>query len=81
MANKLGKLIEKLCLGTSVTKADVVTGIEALPERQKLVLSFYYYEDLTMAEIGNILEVSEARISKLHGDAIKTLQGRFKETA
>lgn len=48
--------------------------IEGLPERQKLVLWLYYFEELTMKEVGAVLKVNEARISQLHSKAIVTLR-------
>jgi len=53
-------------------------GIEALPEKQRLVLSLYYYEDLNLKEIGQVLDVTESRISQLHTQAIMKLKGRLK---
>lgn len=48
--------------------------IEDLPERLKLVLWLYYYEQLTMKEVGSVLEVNEARASQLHSKAIAALK-------
>jgi RNA polymerase sigma factor for flagellar operon FliA len=48
--------------------------IEDLPERLKLVLWLYYYEQLTMKEVGSVLNVNEARASQLHSKAIKDLK-------
>lgn len=53
--------------------------IETLPEKQKLVLSLYYYEDLNLKEIGKILEVTESRISQLHTQAIEKLRSKLKD--
>jgi RNA polymerase sigma factor for flagellar operon FliA len=52
--------------------------IEDLPERQKLVLWLYYFEELTMKEVGAVLKVNEARISQLHSKAIATLRREMK---
>ena len=52
--------------------------IEGLPERQKLVLWLYYFEELTMKEVGAALKVNEARISQLHSKAIATLRREMK---
>jgi RNA polymerase sigma factor (sigma-70 family) len=54
--------------------AAVVTALKALPERDQLILSLYYFEELTLKEIGAILEVSESRVSQLHGRAVLTLR-------
>ncbi len=63
---------------------DVITSaIEELPERQRLVLSLYYYEDLNLKEIGKVLRVTESRVSQLHAQAISRLRQKltvfFKE--
>ncbi|MFP5260656.1 MAG: FliA/WhiG family RNA polymerase sigma factor [Blastocatellia bacterium] len=52
--------------------------IEGLPERQKLILWLYYFEELTMKEVGAVLKVNEARISQLHSKAIATLRREMK---
>ncbi len=58
---------------------EVVTGaIETLPEKQRLVLSLYYYEDLNLKEIGEVLDVTESRISQLHTQAILWLRRKLK---
>jgi RNA polymerase sigma factor FliA len=53
--------------------------IEDLPEKQRMVLSLYYYEDLNLKEIGDILEVTESRVSQLHTQAVLRLRGKLKE--
>lgn len=56
----------------------IVTGaIEDLPERQRLVLSLYYYEDMNLKEIGKILRVTESRVSQLHAQAISRLRSKL----
>src|SRR5213075_3051480 len=52
--------------------------IDALPEKERLVLSLYYYEELTMKEIGSILGVNESRVSQLHSKATLRLRGKLK---
>lgn len=57
---------------------DVVTkAIEELPERQRLVLSLYYYEDLNLKEIGKVLRVTESRVSQLHAQAVSRLRAKL----
>ncbi len=56
----------------------LVKNIEELPEKQKLVLSLYYYEDLNLKEIGKILDVTESRVSQLHTQAVEKLRARLK---
>ncbi|EJF7775889.1 sigma-70 family RNA polymerase sigma factor, partial [Salmonella enterica subsp. enterica] len=56
----------------------VVEAIKQLPEREKLVLTLYYQEELNLKEIGAVLEVGESRVSQLHSQAIKRLRARLK---
>ncbi len=59
---------------------DVMRGaIDSLPEKEGLVLSLYYYEELTLKEIGLVLELSESRISQLHSQAILRLKGSLRK--
>ncbi len=53
-------------------------GIRTLPEKQRLVLSLYYYEDLNLKEIGQVLNVTESRVSQLHTQAIMKLKTRLR---
>lgn len=52
--------------------------IEQLPEKQRLVLTLYYYEELTMREIGEILHVTESRICQIHTKAVIRLKARLQ---
>jgi RNA polymerase sigma factor for flagellar operon FliA len=61
-------------LNIKSVKQTVAKAIEDLPERQRLVLSLYYYEDLNLKEIGKILRVTESRVSQLHAQAITRLR-------
>ncbi|THB66704.1 MAG: RNA polymerase sigma factor WhiG, partial [Spirochaetaceae bacterium] len=54
----------------------IVQAIQELPEKEKKVLVLYYYEDLTLKEIGAILQVTESRISQLHTRAIMRLRAK-----
>ena len=53
--------------------------IEALPQKEKLVISLYYYDEMTMKEIGLILDLTESRVCQLHTQAILHLRSRLKE--
>lgn len=55
-------------------KARLVSSLKKLPERDQLVLSLYYFEELTLKEIGKVLEVSESRACQIHAQAILNLQ-------
>src|ERR1043165_4408658 len=54
--------------------------IEELPEKERLVLSLYYYEEFTMKEIGTLLGVNESRVSQLHTKATLRLRGKLAKT-
>ena len=58
-------------------KRVIVEAIQELPEKEKKVLVLYYYEDLTLKEIGEVLEVTESRISQLHTKAIMRLRSKL----
>ncbi|RMH83333.1 MAG: RNA polymerase sigma factor WhiG [Actinomyces sp.] len=51
--------------------------INAMPEREKLVLTLYYYEGLTLAEIGRVLGVTESRVCQIHTKAVLQLRSRL----
>jgi len=52
--------------------------MERLPEREKLIVTLYYQQDLTMKEIASRLAVDESRVSQLHAEAIERLKARVK---
>ena len=52
--------------------------IARLPEREKLVVALYYYENLTLREIGEVLGVTESRVSQLHTKAVLRLKSRLQ---
>ena len=51
--------------------------LELLTEKEKKVILLYYYEDLTLKEISNVLEVSESRVSQLHTRALQKMKVRM----
>jgi RNA polymerase sigma factor for flagellar operon FliA len=55
----------------------IADAIAALPEREKLVVALYYYENLTLREIGEVLGVTESRISQLHTKAVLRLRSKL----
>ncbi len=65
----------------ALDKADVreqlVEAIQRLPERETLVVALYYFEGLTLREIGDVLGVTESRVSQLHSKAVLRLRSRF----
>jgi RNA polymerase sigma factor for flagellar operon FliA len=50
-----------------------------MPDRERLVLTLYYYEGLTLAEIGKLLSVTESRVCQIHTKSILQLRGRLSE--
>jgi RNA polymerase sigma factor for flagellar operon FliA len=54
------------------------SAIEGLPNKERMVLTLYYYEELTMKEIGKVLSVTESRVSQLHSQALIRLKGSLK---
>ena len=60
-------------------KDRVADAIARLPEREKLVIALYYYENLTLREIGEVLGVTESRVSQLHTKAVLRLRSRMQE--
>ena len=60
-------------------KKEVVAAIKSLPEREALVLSLYYDEELNLKEIGEVIGVSESRICQIHSQALARLRARVQE--
>lgn len=52
----------------------IAAALDKLPERQRLVLTLYYYEELTMKEIGEILGLAQSRISQIHSATLRSLR-------
>ncbi|MCZ6679168.1 MAG: FliA/WhiG family RNA polymerase sigma factor [Candidatus Poribacteria bacterium] len=61
------------------TKDLLATAIDALPKQEKLVVTLYYHEELTMKEVGRVLDVSESRICQIHSSAILRLRAHIKK--
>ncbi|HCR97061.1 MULTISPECIES: RNA polymerase sigma factor FliA [Halomonas] len=59
----------------------LVAAIEALPEREKLLMALYYQEELNLKEVGAVLGVTESRVSQLHSQAISRLRARLHDSA
>jgi len=60
-------------------KTELTKAINSLPEKQKLVLSLYYYEDMNLKEIGEILDVTESRVSQLHTQGVYKLRQKLNK--
>jgi RNA polymerase sigma factor for flagellar operon FliA len=63
------------------TKFLLARAIDQLPEREKIVVTLYYYEGLTLAEIGRVLGVTESRICQMHTKAVLQLRGKLAEVS
>jgi len=55
-------------------QAKLAEAIKGLPEREQLVLSLYYFDELTFKEIGKTLDISESRVCQIHGRSVISLQ-------
>lgn len=58
-------------------QAELAAAIERMPEREKLLLSLYYNDQLNLREIGQVMEVSESRVCQLHGQALLRLRSQL----
>ncbi len=57
----------------------LVEAIEALPEREKLLMGLYYEQELNLKEIGSVMNVSESRVCQIHSQAVSRLRAKMKE--
>jgi RNA polymerase sigma factor for flagellar operon FliA len=64
-------------IDTVELKDRLADAIESLPDRERLVIALYYYENLTLREIGEVLGVTESRVSQLHTKAVLGLRGNL----
>jgi RNA polymerase sigma factor FliA len=69
---------EASALDASLRQA-IIEAIQALPERERLVLSLYYEQELNLKEIGAVLKVTESRVCQLHGQALLRLKAQLTE--
>ena len=58
----------------------LVSNLKSLPEQEKLVLALYYYEELTFKEIGDVLRLTESRVSQIHSKAVLQLRAAVRRT-
>jgi RNA polymerase sigma factor for flagellar operon FliA len=57
----------------------VAQAIQSLPEKERMVISLYYYDELTMKEIGHVLKFTESRVSQIHTKAILRLRSKMQK--
>jgi RNA polymerase sigma factor FliA len=60
-------------------KVSLARHIEQLPEKEKLVVSMYYSDELTMKEIGQVLDITESRVSQIHSQAVLRLRAKLRK--
>jgi RNA polymerase sigma factor for flagellar operon FliA len=73
----LGAPDPQMAIASSERHRQISDAIVALPERERLVIALYYYEELTLREIGEVLGVSESRVSQLHAKAALRLRSKL----
>ena len=61
------------------TRYMLADSINRLPDRERLVVTLYYFEGLTLAEIGKVLTVTESRVCQIHTKAVLSLRNRLME--
>jgi RNA polymerase sigma factor for flagellar operon FliA len=57
----------------------IIDSIQKLPERERLVLSLYYEQELNLKEIGAVLKVTESRVCQLHGQALLRVKAQLSD--
>ena len=68
-------------IDTVELKDRLADAIESLPDRERLVIALYYYETLTLREIGEVLGVTESRVSQLHTKAVLGMRSHLSSAA
>ncbi|MDA8172556.1 MAG: FliA/WhiG family RNA polymerase sigma factor [Nitrospiraceae bacterium] len=61
-------------------KEAIAAAIDRLPKKERMILSLYYWDELTMKEIARVLDLTEGRVSQLHKQALMRLKSRFGDT-
>ena len=62
-------------------RAAVIEAIQALPEREKILMGLYYEQEMNLKEIGAVMGVTESRVSQLHSQAIARMRANLREKA
>ncbi|HOJ14162.1 MAG TPA: FliA/WhiG family RNA polymerase sigma factor [Deltaproteobacteria bacterium] len=66
-------------LRTAEISTLVAKAIQSLPEKERMVISLYYYDELTMKEIGHVLKFTESRVSQIHTKAVLRLRSKMQK--
>ena len=69
----------KKILESRELKETLVAAIMHLPEKEKKVMVLYYYEDLTLKEVGSVMDLTESRVSQIHADAVARIAKYIKK--
>ena len=59
-------------------KETIANAIDTLPEKERLMISLYYYEEMNMKLIGEVLGITESRVSQIHSKAVYRLRSKLK---
>ena len=73
--------VEELVHQATELKDDLASAIGSLPDREKLVIALFYYENLTLREVGEVLGLSEARVGELRTKAMLRLKSRLADSS
>jgi RNA polymerase sigma factor for flagellar operon FliA len=76
-----GSVSPEAAVQVEETREGLVEAINKLPERDRLVITLYYYESMTLSEIGEVLGVTESRVCQIHAKTMMSLRNRLGELA
>ena len=76
-----GGMSPEMAFQAEETRRGLVDAINRLPNRERLVVTLYYYEGMTLAEIGNVLGVTESRVCQIHAKTMMSLRNRLGDPA
>jgi RNA polymerase sigma factor for flagellar operon FliA len=76
-----GGVSPEMAFQAEETRRGLVDAIQRLPERERLVVTLYYYEGMTLAEIGDVLGVTESRVCQIHAKTMMSLRNRLGDPA
>lgn len=76
-----GGISPEMAFQAEETRRGLVDAINRLPDRERLVVTLYYYEGMTLAEIGDVLGVTESRVCQIHAKTMMSLRHRLGDPA